>query len=78
MDPIWDELDPIVWGDDEEVLDDFVHVERRVRREYTMPRRIEVDDFDDVDFYGRFRMTKRTVLRILELIREKLTYSEER
>lgn len=75
MDPIWDELDPILWGDADSDDDDFVGA---IRREYKMRRRVQMEDFDDFDFYGRFRMRKETVMRVLELIQHKLTYSQER
>lgn len=72
MDPIWDYEDPILWGEDEG------DEERNVRRDYKMRRRVQVEDFDDVDFFVRFRMKKESVFRVLELIEHKLTYGEER
>lgn len=58
MDPIWDYEDPILWGEDEG--EENVAA---VRRDYKMRQRVQVEDFDDVDFFVRFRMKKESVLR---------------
>lgn len=45
-----------------------------------MKQRINIDFWDDVDFHGRFRLTKPTVLRVLQIIEADITLvgTEER
>lgn len=52
----------------------------RERREYKMKERINIDCWDDVDFHGRFRLTKPTVLRVLQIIEGEIKFvgTEER
>lgn len=58
-------MDPILGGDEGSDDDEFVGA---ARRDYKMRRRVQVEDFDDCDFFARFRMKKDTVMRVLELI----------
>lgn len=79
MDLIWDDEDQIVWGEEGSDDDEFVEAGRAARagrREYRMRRRVLVEDFDDSDFFARFRLKKETALRVLQLIQHKLTYNE--
>lgn len=59
---------------------DYVPVRpaRTARRPYTVQERISIDNWDDVDFAQRFRLSKSTVLQILELIRQELTFDDPR
>lgn len=41
-------------------------------------RRDYFEEYDDVDFSTRFRLSKNAVLRVLELIEGKLEYSSDR
>lgn len=48
------------------------------RRQYKMFERIDVDKWDDFDFFARFRLEKATVAKVLYLIRPCLLFREER
>lgn len=48
------------------------------RRQYKMMERIDMENWDDKDFFQRFRLTKPTVAKVLEIIRPDLEYSQER
>lgn len=49
----------------------------RLRREYKLFPRIEVDKWDDYDFVQRFRLSKGTTMRVLEMIRTDLEFGSE-
>lgn len=51
---------------------------RTARRPYTVRTRISIDDYDDVDFLQRFRLSKNTVLQILELVEHDLDFDDPR
>lgn len=48
------------------------------RRQYKMAERINMEYWDDEDFFQRFRLTKPTVAKVLAIIRPDLEYSLER
>lgn len=48
------------------------------RRQYKMMQRIDMEHWDDVDFFRRFRLTKPSVAKGLQIIRPDLEYSQER
>ena len=48
--------------------DDYADVLGLIRRPYYLPVRANIDNWDDVDFFQRFRLTKRTFLIVLQLI----------
>lgn len=48
------------------------------RRQYKMFDRIDVDKWDDYDFFARFRLQKGTVVKVLDLIRPSLEFPQER
>lgn len=50
----------------------------RERREYKMFPRIDIDKWDDVDFLDRFRLTKPTVIKVLQMIQSSLQCNEDR
>lgn len=61
-------LDNLVWrvvlSDDEED-DEDENVLVLERRQYTMLQRIDLDCWDYLDFYQRFRLRKTTVVQVL-------------
>lgn len=48
------------------------------RRQYKMMKRITVDDWDDFDFIFRFRISKATFHRVLEMVKPDLDYENPR
>lgn len=62
----------------EEEEDEEVRPARRLRRQYKMFPRINMDKWDDVDFVSRFRVSKHTTTIILEIIRIDLEFEDER
>lgn len=48
------------------------------RRQYKMAKRIQVDCWDDYDFNYRFRMSKTTFVRVLEMVRSDLEHINPR
>lgn len=48
------------------------------RRQYKMMERIDIEKWDDEDFFHRFRLSKPTVVRVLQIIRPALEYNQER
>lgn len=52
--------------------------ETMIRRPYSNRTRAELDEWDDVSFYERFRMTKRTFRRVVELVEPHLTVAHRR
>lgn len=54
--------------------DDEEDAPNRGRRQYLMRRRIEIDDWDDVDYINRFRISKESTIEILQLIEEDLLH----
>lgn len=50
----------------------------RVRRPYQMQFRATINSWDDFDFYGRFRMMKRTFLYVLDLVAQALRHPQPR
>lgn len=68
------EYEDFVWSDDDEEI-----VERLQRRDYTVRNRSNpFDEYDDTDFYKRFRLDKATVQELLELIAHQLIFLTER
>lgn len=50
----------------------------RVRREYELFPRIGIDKWDDVDFLDRFRLSKPTVVKVLQMVESSLQCNEHR
>lgn len=48
------------------------------RRPYNLPVRAKVNDWDDVDFFQRFRLTKCTFLMVLQLVAPALHHPNPR
>lgn len=48
------------------------------RREYKKFERINLDCWDETDFFKRFRLRKNTVVQILEMIHPELEFSQRR
>lgn len=48
------------------------------RRQYKMLERIDLDKWDDFDFIFRFRLSKPSVLKVLDLIGPNLEHCSER
>lgn len=67
IDQLFDVEPEQVFGEDEE--DEELY---RRRRPYSMGNRATINDWDDVSFFNRFRLTKTTFLMVLELIRNQL------
>lgn len=44
------------------------------RRQYRMPKRVTFDDWDDLDFVQRFRLSKATVREVTEMVKPDLTF----
>lgn len=65
----WDFLDE---DDDDDLLP------RLARRPYNLPVRATVNDWDDTDFFQRFRLTKRTFLGLLQLVAPALYHPNPR
>lgn len=61
-------------GDDDE--DDDIDLVGR--REYRIMQRAEMNDWDDVDFFRRFRLTKPTFVRVLQLVGPELEHMQPR
>lgn len=49
-----------------------------VRRPYTLRSHAELDEWDDVAFYQRYRMTKRTFRRVVDLVEPHLAVAHRR
>lgn len=49
-----------------------------IRRPYTLRGHAELDEWDDVAFYQRFRMTKRTFCRVVDLVEPHLVVAQRR
>lgn len=64
----WERLERVVEGVEEGAV--------RERREYKMFPRIGVDKWDDLDFLQRFRLSKHTVVQVLQMLQ--LQCNEER
>lgn len=70
---ISDYEDFVFSDEDDEIL------ERIERRDYVIYNRTNpFDDYDEVDFYRRFRLDKATVAVLLGLITNQLTFLTER
>lgn len=68
-----------MWNSDDDSDDeDMIYVLRPERRAYSMRERINLDSWDDVDFFSRFRLKKATVLMVHDIIRRDLEYDEPR
>lgn len=52
--------------------------EFRVRRPYQMRLRMTINNWDDFDFYSRFRMKKQTFLLVLDLVSPALQHPQPR
>lgn len=63
------------WLDDED--DDAVEF-RNDRRPYSLPVRSTIDDWDDLEFIIRFRLTKATFRSVLQLITPELQVPQPR
>lgn len=48
------------------------------RREYRLLQRAGMNDWDDVDFFRRFRLTKGTFLQVLQLVGPELEHVQPR
>lgn len=48
----------------------------RIRRPYRFQARIGHDHLDDYEFLNRFRLSKPTVIKIVELLEERLVFFE--
>lgn len=48
------------------------------RRQYMMNERIDMNKWDDADFFYRFRLSKATVAKVLQIIEPSLVYTQER
>lgn len=48
------------------------------RRQYKMMERITLDDWDDFDFVFRFRISKATFHRVLDMVKPDLDYENPR
>lgn len=59
-----------------EDLDDLDNIVRRPR--VFKERRHYFEEYDDVDFCTRFRLSKQSCLDVLELIEDKLEYPSDR
>lgn len=69
----------LLWDDWDEDEDEEDLVGRgRVRREYKMRVRTNMETHDDEDFFQRYRMRKDTVTYILDLLRPALEFDEQR
>lgn len=71
-------MDLIFDGDN--LFRDFENDELRqsVRRIYRMPQRHTVDNWDDIDFIRRFRVSKTTFLFVLQLVVHELEHPQTR
>lgn len=58
--------------------DDDDNVVRLARRPYNLPERATVNDWDYVDFFQRFRITKRTFLVVIQLVAPALHHRNPR
>lgn len=57
-------------GDDEEILD-FIFDNINIRKKYTVRDRFQnIEKWDESEFFMRFRMTKNTVLYLLDKIQD--------
>lgn len=74
---IWDQY---YWRflDDEEENSAENGVLILTRRQYKMRVRINIDNWDDLDFFMRFRLQKSTVMMILDMIQSSLEVDETR
>lgn len=48
------------------------------RRQYTMNEQLNLDKWDDLDFFTRFRIHKTTFVYVLDLVRPFLYFIDER
>lgn len=62
-----------LFDDDEDDAIEFFE-----RREYRILQRAGMNDWDDVDFFRRFRLTKPTFLRVLQLVGPELEHVHPR
>lgn len=66
-------------SDSDEENEDVYEIRRQyVRRPYTLRSHAELDEWDDVAFYQRFRMTKRTFRRVVDLVEPHLAVAHRR
>lgn len=62
-----------------DVLENLDIIDRIVRRPRIFKERHDYfEEYDDVDFFTRFCLSKQSVLGVLELIEHKLEYSSDR
>ena len=74
---VWDQFYwKLLENDDEE--SDSQDVFKYPRREYKMSSRISIETWDDLDFFMRFRLQKKTVMMVLDIIRPHLEVDETR
>lgn len=64
-------------SDNEEVEDRRQYLFKE-RRQYKMLERINVDKWDDVDFYYRYRMHKTTFFHVRAVLESKLQFDNPR
>lgn len=67
--------DYLSWDDSSSDEEEYFE---RERRQYKMRIRIDMESWDDVDFFCRFRLRKETVAYVLELVRPALEFREQR
>lgn len=71
-----EDLDAFDWM--ENLSEDEEDVLVTERRQYTMAQRINMTNWDDYDFFVRFRLHKETVAQILQMILPSLTYNDDK
>lgn len=68
-----DEVGQHMWVDDDNEENEF-----EIRRPYRIQVHANINSWDDVDFYGRFRLRKQTFLMVLALVAPALQHPNPR